>query len=59
LKPYSTAYCNMTALHDESAAGLVETYLTCKVNHKPDLNRNPNANLNPNANTNSNTNPDP
>jgi len=49
----------MTALHDESAAGLVETYLTCKVNHKPDLNRNPNANLNPNANTNSNTNPDP
>jgi len=25
LKPYSTAFCNMTVTHDESAVGLVET----------------------------------
>jgi len=24
LKPYSTAFCNMTVMHDESAVGLVE-----------------------------------
>jgi len=24
-KPYSTAFCNMTVTHDESAVGLVET----------------------------------
>jgi len=26
LKPYSTTSCNMTVMHDESAAGLVEIY---------------------------------
>jgi len=24
-KPYSTAFCNMTVTHDETAVGLVET----------------------------------
>jgi len=31
LKPYSTAFCNMTVTHDESAVGLVETkQMLCK-----------------------------